>query len=235
MGESFIQWVIEENFITGRPAWERVGVEMVSSVDAYEEAKIRLLNATHSCIAWAGTLVGTLYIHEGTHDPVIRQFAYDYVTDDVIPVLDTPEKPCPLNLPQYRDVVLDRFGNPAIRDTNQRVAMDGFSKIPGFIAPTFRERLARGETIDSVAMLPALFLAYLQRWHAGQIPYTYQDQAMDPAVAHAICDAADPVAAFCADRPLWGDLAGDTRLVDALRRASARVAQFVVTHRASQG
>ena len=233
MGESFIQWVIEENFIAGRPAWETVGVEMVQSVDAYEEAKIRLLNATHSCIAWAGTLVGTLYIHEGTHDPVIRRFAYDYVTDDVIPVLDTPEHPCPLNLPKYRDVVLERFGNPAIRDTNQRVAMDGFSKIPGFIAPTFRQRLARGETIDSVAMLPALFLAYLQRWHAGQIPYTYQDQAMDPALAHAICEAADPVAAFCADRPLWGELAGDTRLVEAVRRASARVAQFVATHRAA--
>ena len=233
MGESFIQWVIEDRFIAGRPAWERVGVEMVQSVDAYEEAKIRLLNATHSCIAWAGTLVGYLYIHEGTHDPVIRQMAFDYVTDDVIPVLDTPEKPCPLNLPQYRDVVLDRFGNPAIRDTNQRVAMDGFSKIPGFIAPTFRERLAAGATIDSVAMLPALFLAYLQRWHAGQIPYTYQDQAMDPAVAHAICDAADPVAAFCADRPLWGDLAGDARLVDAIRRASARVAAFVASHRAA--
>ena len=233
MGESFIQWVIEDNFIAGRPAWERVGVEMVQSVDAYEEAKIRLLNATHSCIAWAGTLVGTLYIHEGTHDPVIRRFAYDYVTDDVIPVLDTPEHPCPLNLPKYRDVVLERFGNPAIRDTNQRVAMDGFSKIPGFIAPTFRQRLARGETIDSVAMLPALFLAYLQRWHAGQIPYTYQDQAMDPALAHAICEAADPVAAFCADRPLWGELAGDTRLVEAVRRASARVAQFVATHRAA--
>ena len=233
MGESFIQWVIEDRFIAGRPAWERVGVEMVQSVDAYEEAKIRLLNATHSCIAWAGTLVGYLYIHEGTHDPVIRQMAFDYVTDDVIPVLDTPEKPCPLNLPQYRDVVLDRFGNPAIRDTNQRVAMDGFSKIPGFIAPTFRERLAAGATIDSVAMLPALFLAYLQRWHAGQIPYTYQDQAMDAAVAHAICDAADPVAAFCADRPLWGDLAGDARLVDAIRRASARVAAFVASHRAA--
>ncbi|MDZ7856950.1 D-arabinitol 4-dehydrogenase [Sphaerotilus sp.] len=230
MGESFIQWVIEDRFIAGRPAWEAVGVEMVTSVDAYEEAKIRLLNATHSCIAWAGTLVGYLYIHEGTHDPVIRRMAFDYVTDDVIPVLDTPEHPCPIDLPAYRDVVLDRFGNPAIRDTNQRVAMDGFSKIPGFIAPTVRERLARGETIDSVAMLPALFLAYLQRWHAGQIPYTYQDQAMDPAVAYAVCDAADPVAAFCADRPLWGELAGDARLVAAVRGAGERVARFVAEH-----
>ncbi|MFM2341856.1 MAG: hypothetical protein RLZZ592_1509 [Pseudomonadota bacterium] len=230
MGESFIQWVIEDRFIAGRPAWETVGVEMVQSVDAYEEAKIRLLNATHSCIAWAGTLVGYLYIHEGTHDPVIRKMAFDYVTDDTIPVLDTPEQPCPLNLPQYRDVVLDRFGNPAIRDTNQRVAMDGFSKIPGFIAPTIRERLAAGATIDSVAMLPALFLAYLQVWHRGGIPYTYQDQAMDAAAAHAMCESADPVAAFCADKPLWGDIAGDARLVDAVRRAGERVAAFVAAH-----
>jgi D-arabinitol 4-dehydrogenase len=230
MGESFIQWVIEDRFAAGRPAWQDVGVQMVASVDAYEEAKIRLLNATHSCIAWAGTLVGHTYIHEGTHDAAIRQMAFDYVTDDTIPVLDTPEHPCPIDLAAYRDVVLARFGNPAIADTNQRVAMDGFSKIPGFIAPTIGERLAQGATIHSVAMLPALFLAYLQRWHAGAIPYTYQDQAMDAAAAHALCDAADPVAAFCADAVLWGPLAGDARLVDAVRGASARVGLFVKEH-----
>jgi len=223
MGESFIQWVIEDNFIAGRPEWEKVVVEMVNSVQAHEEAKIRLLNATHSCIAWAGTLAGYTYIHEGTLDPEIRQMAYDYVTDDAIPVL----LPCPINLEQYRDVVLDRFGNPAIADTNQRVAMDAFSKIPGMIAPTIRDQLARGGSFDSVAMLPALFLAYLQRWHAGQIPYTYQDQAMDPAVAHAICEAADPVAAYAADATLWGEMAGRPELVDALRRAYARVQAFV--------
>ena len=227
MGESFIQWVIEDRFLAGRPAWERVGVEMVESVDPYEEAKIRLLNATHSCIAWAGTLAGFLYIHEGTHDAEIRKLAFDYVTDDTIPCLHSPEKPSPIDLPKYRDIVLDRFGNPAIRDTNQRVAMDGYSKIPGFIVPTIRERLEKNQTIASVAMLPALFLAYLQRWHRGQIPYTYQDQAMDPATAHAICESADPVAAFAADRVLFGTLAGDPRLVMALREASARVADFV--------
>jgi D-arabinitol 4-dehydrogenase len=227
MAESFIQWVIEDRFLAGRPAWERVGVEMVESVDPYEEAKIRLLNATHSCIAWAGTLAGFLYIHEGTHDAEIRQLAFDYVTDDTIPCLHSPEKPSPIDLAAYRDIVLDRFGNPAIRDTNQRVAMDGYSKIPGFIVPTIRERLEKNQPIASVAMLPALFLAYLQRWHRGQIPYTYQDQAMDPAAAHAICESADPVAAFAADRVLFGTLAGDPRLVMALREASARVADFV--------
>jgi len=226
MAESFIQWVIEDRFAAGRPAWEQVGAELVADVQPYEEAKIRILNATHSCIAWAGTLAGMAYIHEGTHHPQIRAWAHAYVTDDVIPCLDRPEAPCPVDLAAYRDVVLDRFGNPAIQDTNQRVAMDGFSKIPGFIRPTIAERLARGESINSVAMLPALFLAFLQRWHHGQVAYHYQDQAMDPAAAHAICTAADPVAAFCASTPLWGPVAGDARLLAAVRAAGARVAAF---------
>ncbi len=163
----------------------------------YEEAKIRLLNATHSCIAWAGTLIGLQFIHEGTHDARDPADGLRLRDRRRHPVLNTAGAPSPVDLPAYRDVVLERFGNPAIRDTNQRVAMDGFSKIPGFIAPTIHERLARGESIDSVAMLPALFLAFLQRWHRGELPYTYQDQSMDEAVAHAICQAADPVKAFC--------------------------------------
>ncbi len=92
------------------------------------------------------------------------------MTNDVIPCLSTPEHPSPIDLAAYRDVVLERFGNPAIRDSNQRVAMDGYSKIPGFIAPTVRERLAKNASIASVAMLPALFLAFLQRWHRGRDP-----------------------------------------------------------------
>ena len=223
MGETFIQWVIEDHFIAGRPAWEDAGVEMVEDVMPYEEAKIRLLNATHSCIAWAGTLAGYLYIHEGTLDPEIRAMAFNYVTDDTIPLL----LPCPLDLEKYRDVVLDRFGNPAIQDTNQRVAMDAWSKIPGMIAPTIRDRLAQNESIASVAMLPALFLGYLHRWHAGNIPYTYQDQVMDVAAAHAICESSDTVAAYCADKILWGELANDPRLVAGMRAAYARVLSFI--------
>ena len=222
MAESFIQWVIEDNFANGRPALEAVGVEMVASVTAHEEAKIRVLNATHSCIAWAGTLAGFQYIDEGARDPEIRKLAFDYVTDDTIPLL----RPSPLDLESYRDVVLDRFSNPALKDTNQRVAMDAFSKIPAMIAPTIRERLLRHESIESVAILPALFLAYLQRWHVGKIAYVYQDQAMDAAAAHAICAAADPVAAYAADAMLWGDMVNDARLLAALRRAFVRVKQF---------
>lgn len=227
MGETFIQWVVEDHFVNGRPAWETVGVEMVKDVMPYEEAKIRLLNATHSCIAWAGTLRGYTYIHEGTLDPEIRQMAYDYVTDDVIPCLEDTAKPYPLDLPKYRDVVLERFSNSNILDTNQRVAMDGFSKIPGFIQPTLREALAANRSIDAVAMLPALFLAFLQRQQRGEVPFKYDDQAMEPAVAQAICTSSDPIAAFAAERVLFGPIAGDERLVAALRKAMDRVTTFV--------
>jgi D-arabinitol 4-dehydrogenase len=223
MGESFIQWVIEDDFIAGRPAWEQAGAEMVASVHAHEEAKIRVLNATHSCVAWAGTLKGLQYIHEDVAVPQIRQMAFDYVTQDVIPCLHTVAHPSPLDLAAYRDVVLERFGNPHVRDTNQRVAADGFSKIPGFVVPTLRECLARGASPDATAVLPALFFAFLGRWHRGELPYAYQDGVMDPATAHGFFSAPDPLAAFCRDPLLWGPLAGDPALQLAIRRAGQRV------------
>lgn len=221
MAEQFSQWVIEDDFIAGRPDWQRVGAELVRTVAPFEEAKIRVLNATHSGIAWAGTLLGHRYIHEAVSDPRIERIAAAYVTDDVLPCL----QPSPLDLNAYRDTVLLRFRNAALGDTCQRVVADGFAKLPGFIAPTLRERLKRGESIASAAMLPALFLAFLQRWHAGKLREPYQDQAMDPARAHAICASSDPVLTLCSEQSLWAELAGHPRLIDGVQAASRRVAR----------
>ena len=223
MGESFIQWVIEDEFIAGRPAWEKVGVELVDDVMPYEEAKIRCLNATHSCIAWAGTMIGMEYIHEGTQDAEISQLGFDYVTDNVIPAL--PD--CPLDLAQYRDVVLDRFSNPHVRDTNARVAMDGFSKIPGFILPTIRDGIELGIKLDSVSILPALYLAFLERQQRGDISFVYEDQLMDKAVAARIVSADDVVAEFVNERLLFNEFAGNAKLLAAMRRAYVRVNEFI--------
>ena len=219
MAESFIQWVIEDHFCNGRPQWEKVGVEMVESVLPYEEAKIRLLNSQHSCVAWAGALRGMKYIHEATQNASIRQLSYNYATDDVIPCLS----PSPIDLAAYRDTVLDRFSNPNIQDTIQRVAADGFSKIAGFIVPTLRERLEAGASMTSTSVIPALFFVFLQRWAAGELHFEYQDQSMDPAAVRAILAAADPLAAFNEDKLLWGDLAGNATLLSALRAAHEKV------------
>lgn len=223
MGEAFIQWVVEDDFIAGRPALEQVGAEMVDSVLPYEEAKIRILNASHSCIAWAGTLLGQSYIDESTRTESICQMAYDYVSEDVIPSLT----PSPLDLQAYRDVVLERFSNPHIQDTNQRVAADGFSKIPGFITPTLQECYQRDQTPRATAMLPALFFVYMQQWHLGRLPYEYQDGILDPQAVHAMFNSADPIGQFATDSKLFANLAGKTEFTDLMRQSVERVNQWL--------
>ncbi len=185
----------------------------------YEEAKIRILNATHSCIAWAGTLVGLDYIHEGTHDADIRQFAFDYVTQDVIPCLS----PSPLDLERYRDVVLERFGNPYIQDTNQRVAADGFSKLHGFIAPTLAECFERGVTPAATAMLPALFFRFLERWRTGTAPLHVSGRRDGRARRARLLRGARSVAGVRRRPSLWDSMAATRELESALAGALARV------------
>jgi D-arabinitol 4-dehydrogenase len=218
MAETFMQWVIEDRFAAGRPALERVGVQFVDDVHPYEEAKIRILNASHSAIAWAGVLRGYAFIHEGACDPAIAAIVQAYISEAVIPCLS----PSPIDLAAYGETTLGRFGNPDLRDTNARVAADSWSKIPGFIAPTMRTCLETGRGVDGVAMPPALCLLFLQRWADGRLPFDYQDQALDPAAMRAILAAAEPAAAFCREPRLWGDMAGEPRLITAITEAYAR-------------
>jgi D-arabinitol 4-dehydrogenase len=223
MGESFIQWVIEDDFINGRPALEKVGVELVESVLPWEEAKIRILNATHSCIAWAGTLIGLSYIDDSTRQSAIRQMAWEYVSRDVIPSLT----PSPLDLAQYRDVVLARFSNPYIKDTNQRVAADGLSKIPGMVTPTLIQCYQLGEAPTATAVLPALFFLFLKRWADGSLPYTYQDGVMQPEAVRAVFAAEDPLAVWAADEALFAELAKSAEFLSLLRRTVAELEQWL--------
>jgi D-arabinitol 4-dehydrogenase len=217
MAEAFIQWVIEDDFAAGRPALENVNVEMVDSVLPWEEAKIRILNASHSCIAWAGTLVGQDFIHQSTQTQEIKEMAWEYVTQDVIPSL----LPSPLDLENYRDVVLTRFANPYIRDTNQRVAADGLSKIPGFITPTLMETYQRGETPRATSLLPALFFLFLQRWHQQDLPYDYQDGALDAAARHEMFSHKDALARYAGDATLFGPLSQRAEFAALLERSVA--------------
>lgn len=213
MGEAFIQWVIEDHFINGRPALEKVGVEMVSSVQPWEEAKIRILNASHSCVAWAGTLIGLSFIHEGIQVKEIKKMVWDYVTQDVIPCLT----PSPLNLENYRDVVIDRFSNPYIKDTNQRVSADSLSKIPGFISPTLIECYKDHKEPNATIVLPALFFVFMEEWHKGNLPYQYQDGILDEKTMHALFEKKDPVAEFAGDKTLFGEIAGKPDFIERMR------------------
>ncbi len=177
--ERYLQWVIEDVFCNGRPDWASVGVELVASVAPYEEAKIRILNASHSCAAWAGALAGYTHIHQCLADPWIRGLVHDYVTGAVFDCL----QPSPIDLPAYRDKVIERFASDAVQDTIERVLADSQAKLSGFIVPTLRERIARSLPLAAVAMLPALFIEVFGE--AQLDPYCAQDPQARAAIATA--------------------------------------------------
>ncbi len=120
-------------------------------------------------------------------------------------------------------MVLKRFTNPHIQDTNQRVAADGFSKIPAMIAPTLRECYQRGARPNATAMLPALFYVFMEQWHKGTLPYEYQDGILDAPAVHAMFESADPIAAYASDKALFGDLTERDDFAALLREKIAAV------------
>jgi len=99
--------------------------------------------------------------------------------------------------------------------------------VPGFIAPTLQQTVARGAVPAACSVLPALFFRFLQRWQDNTLPYAYQDGIMDAVACRQMLAAADPVAAFCADPMLWGSLAGTAELETPLRAALLRVDQWL--------
>ena len=220
MAEDFCQWVIEDRFAAGRPALQRVGVQFVADVAPYEKAKIRILNACHSAIAWWGACKGYAFVHESVADPAISDIARAYINDAVIPCLS----PSPLDLKAYGETTLRRFANANIRDTIERVASDSWTKISAFIAPTLMGCRDQGLPLDAAAMLPALFLGFIQRWQMGALPFSLRDPAMDDQALLAILSSVDPVSALCAERRLWGRLAGDPGFVAAVRAGYHRLA-----------
>ncbi len=156
--ESFIQWVVEDRFCAGRPALEQVGVQFTGDVAAYEQIKLRMLNATHSMLSYPGLLAGYRLVHEAMADPLILGYLRRFLDRDVIPLLEAPPG---MALPAYRDAVLERFANPAVADQLLRITSDGASKIPVFLGDTLRAVLATGADHQRLAFLFAAFAHYL--------------------------------------------------------------------------
>jgi mannitol 2-dehydrogenase len=156
--EPFRQWVIEDYFPTGRPAWETVGVQMVSDVRPYEMMKIRLLNAGHFVLGYLGYLAGHAYVHDTIRDPDFRVFVRRVMDEEVTPLLTPPQG---IDLGRYKDQLIQRFGNEDIRDTLTRICQDGSSKAPKFVLPSIRERLAQGRPARLLILAIAGWLRYL--------------------------------------------------------------------------
>ncbi|MCL2899530.1 D-arabinitol 4-dehydrogenase [Brenneria tiliae] len=214
--ESFTRWVIEDRFAGERPALERAGVEFVDDVTPVEEAKIRLLNASHSGIAWAGALQDRRYIDESLPRHVTN-WIRDYILQDVSPALQ--QRGVVLDLPAECDGVLARFGNRGVRDTVARVSSDSIAKLHGFIVPTLKDGYRQGKIPQATLRLPALFFLFMQRHHRGELPFSYQDRAIDTLDVQRIFSADDPLAAFADQSVLFGSVRRQKAFTEHLRAA----------------
>jgi len=162
VAETFRQWVIEDRFAAGRPAWELAGAEMTDDVAPFEAMKLRLLNGTHSMLAYLGALAGYETIAEAVRDDVLAEAATRLMHEDVLPTLVSPAG---TDLAAYSREVLARFANPALRHRTVQVAMDGSQKLPLRLLGTIQDRLAAGETPVWACHAVAAWMVFVSAGH----------------------------------------------------------------------
>jgi mannitol 2-dehydrogenase len=155
--EGFKQWVLEDNFPSGRPPLEKVGVQFVKDVSPFELMKIRILNGGHAVIAYPAALMDIHFVHEAMQDPLVKGFLDKIENDEIIPCVP----PVPdTNIHDYYKLIVRRFSNPKIGDTVTRLCLDGSNRQPKFIIPSIADRLASGKSVAGLALESALWCRY---------------------------------------------------------------------------
>ncbi len=156
--EPFSQWVIADTLPQPRPAWEKYGVTFVADVAPFEEMKLRLLNASHSAMAYLGYLGGHEYIHQVVDDPIFLNYVRSMMSEEMIPTLHMPDE---VDLEAYCDSLIERFSNPTLWHKTSQIAMDGSLKIPLRLLNTVRDRIANNQPYPKVATAIAGWLRYI--------------------------------------------------------------------------
>jgi mannitol 2-dehydrogenase len=207
--ESYCQWVLEDNFPVGRPAFEDVGAQLVPDVIPYELMKLRLLNASHQVIGYFSFLSEHGYVHEAMADPLIRGAVARFQEFEAQPTLP----PVPgIDLAEYRATLLDRFSNPGIRDTIARQCLQTSTTIPNFLLPIVRDQLKSGGDITVGAATVAAWATYATEAGGWQIVDKRRDKLIERAN-----DTVNPYA-FIEDEELFGELAADEQFRHEYRR-----------------
>ncbi|WP_163131928.1 mannitol dehydrogenase family protein [Agarivorans sp. Alg241-V36] len=125
--EDFRQWVIEDNFVAGRPDWDLAGAMFVADVLPYEEMKLRMLNGSHSFLAYNGALAGYEYIYQCMQDPTFKAATLKLMTQEQAKSLSPSLN---VDLPEYANLLIARFSNANVKHKTAQIAMDGSQKLP---------------------------------------------------------------------------------------------------------
>jgi fructuronate reductase len=220
--EPFTQWIVEDHFPAGRPDLAAAGVQLVSDVTPFEHMKLRLLNASHSALAYLGYLAGYETIAATMADNAFAAFARQLMEEASV----TLAMPARAELAAYNSSLLERFSNPALHHRTWQIAMDGSQKLPQRLLGTMRDRLELGLPIDTHALAVAGWMRYVTaRDEQGR-----EIDVRDPIATEllTIARAAGPVAERLAPALLdvsavFGTLGTDPRMRGALTRALARL------------
>jgi len=212
--ENYVQWVMEDNFPLGRPAFEKVGVQFSDDVAAFELMKLRILNGGHAAIAYPAGLMDVEFVHEAMEHPLVRGYLRKLAEAEIIPTVP----PVPgTDLNGYFDLIESRFSNPKIADTIRRLCFDGSNRQPKFIVPTLRDALEAGSAIDGLALESALWCRYCAGTTDSGAAIEPNDPDWDRLKARALA-AKDVPQVWLELEAVYGDLAGNERFAQAFAK-----------------
>ncbi len=216
--ESFTQWVIEDHFPTGRPGWEDVGAQFVEDVSPYEAMKLRLLNAGHLTIGYAGRLLGHTLGNQAATDPTIRRLLEGYQAEAAKTMSDLPGN----DLGDYSATVVERFSNPQVADSIDRLTLNASTSLPNHLLPVIRDLLDRGQQASCAIAVVAAWGRFLEG--VDDLGRTYQVQ--DPRAADLQARAArheHDLLAVVRDNSMFDRLAGRPEFDRSYARALAAI------------
>lgn len=217
--EPYTQWVVEDHFPHGRPPLERAGVVLSDDIAGYDRAKLRLLNAPHSALAYLGSLLEIDTVAAAMREPALAGFVERLMRQDIVPTLQLPRGFDP---DAYIDAILARFRNPAIAHRLAQIAWDGSQKIPVRLLGTIADALAGGRPIERLCLPVAGWLHFVRRQARHGVPIVDPLAATLAAIGRETTgEATHDVAAFLAMDSVFGVLAADTRFREVLARAYA--------------
>ncbi|CAO2648635.1 Nn.00g079020.m01.CDS01 [Neocucurbitaria sp. VM-36] len=218
--EPFMQWVIEDKFADGRPPFEKVGVQVVKNVkevEQFELIKLRLLNASHSSMGYAGYLAGFQFIHEVIGHPMYHKYIFNMMQEEVKPLL--PRIPG-VDIDEYCKTLISRFANPAMKDELTRICLGGSGKLPQFIMPSIAEQIVAGGPLRRLTLCAAAWFTYLQgiNEQGQEFPLSFDPMAADlQPLARA--GGTDPMKMLSVKSLFGDDLRNDERFVTELKNA----------------
>lgn len=155
--EAFSQWVIEDHFTAGRPAWEAGGAQFVRDTGPYEAMKLRMLNGSHSLIAYMGQLAGLPHVRDVLMHPTLAALIRRHMRA----AASSLPRAVGLDPESYADTLMQRFANRAIAHRTSQIAADATEKLPQRWFAPLAELLVAGNDARPFAFAIATWLAWL--------------------------------------------------------------------------